>query len=60
MKLFNPEDVVKVTELRNRLANCLDRANKEPVAVQRNGVITHVLISLEEYRKLVEARKVEK
>jgi PHD/YefM family antitoxin component YafN of YafNO toxin-antitoxin module len=35
----------------------LEKARKEPVAIQRNGVITHVLVSLEDYKELMRKKE---
>jgi len=54
---FSPECIVPITHLRKYFANYLEKARKEPVAIQRNGVITHVLVSLEDYKELMRKKE---
>ena len=46
---------ISATEAKNRFGELLEMARKEPVQVQKNGRTVGVMISPEQYEKLVES-----
>jgi prevent-host-death family protein len=54
--MLNPEDIVAVSELQDRLRAVLDqtRRTRRPIVVTQRGKPTGVLLAVEEYARLVE------
>ncbi|MEL7430453.1 MAG: type II toxin-antitoxin system Phd/YefM family antitoxin [Pseudomonadota bacterium] len=50
--------VVTATEAKNRFGELLDDAKREPVIIQKNGRDQVVMLSVEEYRQIVETSAV--
>ena len=46
---------ISATDAKNRFGELLEMARKEPVEVQKNGRTVGVMLSVEQYEKLVEA-----
>jgi len=45
---------VTATELKTKTGECLDRAQKEPLQIEKNGRAVAVLIAHEDYERLFE------
>jgi prevent-host-death family protein len=56
----NAGPTMTATDAKNRFGELLDMARKEPVFVQKNGRTVAVMISPEDYRRLVEGSAVPK
>jgi prevent-host-death family protein len=46
---------ITATEAKNRFGELLDMARREPVQIQKNGRAVAVMLSPEEYRRLIDA-----
>lgn len=51
---FSPEQLVSSTQLVRNLSQHLDRASEYPLFVQRDQKVEWVLMSLEEYRRIID------
>jgi len=54
---FSPGQMVSSTRLVRALAECLDRAQEQPLFITNRNKVVVVLISLEEYRRLLKGDK---
>jgi prevent-host-death family protein len=52
--------VINATDAKNKFGQVLDAAQSEPVRIQKNGRDVAVVVSADQYRKLVEAPNVPK
>lgn len=48
-------DIVSAAEARNHLAEVIERASRAPVAIERRGERAAVIVSPQEYDRLMEA-----
>lgn len=51
--VLSPGQIVGATELLRGLPKCFNMAKKKPLFIMRNSEIEAVLLSIEEYRKLL-------
>ena len=49
--------LVSNTQLVRSLPHCLDMTSKHPVFIQKNNEVKWVLLSLEEYERLIKTKK---
>ncbi len=48
---------VTATEAKNRLGHVLEQAQREPVFIEKSGRRHSVVLSVEQYEKLIEAKR---
>lgn len=54
---FSPDQLISATQLVRKLSFNLDKALRKPLFIQRNHEVEWVLMSLDEYRKLMRDKK---
>ena len=53
---FSPEQLVSSTQLARNLSQQFDKASKHPLFIQRNQDVEFVLLSLKEYRRILDKK----
>ena len=53
MLVLNPSQLVSSTKLVRNLPQCLNKAKEEPLFIHRHGNIKAVILSIDEYRRLI-------
>lgn len=51
---FSPNQMVSTTKIVRTFAECLEKAQEQPIFITRANEVVGVLMSLDEYRKLLE------